>query len=295
MIIFLICLLYSDLNITPTGKILEHSLFEKPIQVEIYDGNEWVLDRKAKCLFFMKSGQRIGRGGQGPGEFLDPTAFKIDKTDLYVYDSMRGTLTKFDLSGVYRSSTNLVRASGAFFFENSITLQTPFGKNLFVKYDFDGNIINSFGKGMNQNMDIKNIQKYVRIFALSQDVGLIFLSPDGNYSSTFKAGIRKNLTLDYDYKILSLPQKVSKGSSFSFTIDFGQPILDVEIADKLIFILVEDENENEVTYLQVFNMEGKLLNMQQLDSYFQKLNIRKNKIYLFDTNEARIVIYSFKL
>lgn len=95
-------------------------------QIEIdSEGNIYALDsRTCQILKFDKNGkylQKIGRKGQGPGEFEDPRSFFIDSNkNIYVGDNRR--IHIFDKSGKFIKSIRLNYKIYDFFlnFENNI-------------------------------------------------------------------------------------------------------------------------------------------------------------------------------
>lgn len=82
----------------------EEALLGRISQLEIYEDKIFILDAViAKALFmFNKEGKfigKIGRLGQGPGEYISPSSFSInkEKNELYLYDFDQQKINKYDL------------------------------------------------------------------------------------------------------------------------------------------------------------------------------------------------------
>ena len=73
-----------------------------PVSLEIYEGKLFVLDEGViKVLSDGKYINKIGKTGQGPGEFIQLIDFKIKDDFLYCLDQAGSKVEKFNLDGKY--------------------------------------------------------------------------------------------------------------------------------------------------------------------------------------------------
>lgn len=91
---------YIDLK-TPDNEFIGYiySARIKDSHIIIKDGNK----NNSIALFDMDGNfiSRIGHRGQGPGEYIEPTAVDIDRDTVYIYDLILGSVLKYNLDGHY--------------------------------------------------------------------------------------------------------------------------------------------------------------------------------------------------
>jgi len=84
----------------------ENSLIGNINQIEIYNDNIYILDKNITNSLYIFSNcgkflNKIKNQGNGPGEFISPSSFYIDKRGfLLIYDMQLGRLLKYDLKSL---------------------------------------------------------------------------------------------------------------------------------------------------------------------------------------------------
>ena len=122
------------------------------IQVDKY-GHIYVVEEGSKRVQkFDSTGAyllTIGRSGQGPGEFQEPTKLQFDSEEnIYVADFKNGTITRFSQDGTYMDSFMPEQAIYDFVLSTSdeIIILSSKQDYKFFKYDTAGNLISSFSE-----------------------------------------------------------------------------------------------------------------------------------------------------
>lgn len=131
-------------------------------------GNIYLLDQgNARIMVYDSSGtwmNQIGKEGRGPGEFLDPTDFYIDKfNNIYVvdvgnrkvamFDSEQNYKNEFRIEATYLAPENRIAVSS----KGEIYLHLPEHGYLFSVYSKNGLLIKRFGDLREYNYIHKNI------------------------------------------------------------------------------------------------------------------------------------------
>jgi hypothetical protein len=105
--------IFSSIRVIPLENHSE-SLFGELTSMQIYDGNLVILDaHKSKSLFvFDREGKflrRIGRTGAGPGEYLKPIDFTIDKMndEIFVLDAAQFINVYNVRTGLYKRTLSI--------------------------------------------------------------------------------------------------------------------------------------------------------------------------------------------
>ena len=86
-----------------TLETTENSIISQASQIEFHKNKIIILDNyKSNAVFFFSEDgcfiNKIERKGEGPGEFLHPYSFKVDKEYIYVLDRTLSRLLKYDLT-----------------------------------------------------------------------------------------------------------------------------------------------------------------------------------------------------
>lgn len=139
----------------------DHSLFGSIDQLEVWKGRIYLLDTyktNAVLVFSATDGKfirKIEGTGNGPGEFLCPHSFWIDRSggSLYVMDRMMSKLLKYDLESLdYEEKIKLPGLSPLAFcvpIEGDYLYYFPLRKNdlfsgkQYVKADKEGNVLST--------------------------------------------------------------------------------------------------------------------------------------------------------
>jgi hypothetical protein len=88
-------------------------IMHNPLAIKIGpDDNIYILDQGNKRIMVydrrMRFVRQIGRVGQGPGEFIEPTDFDIDlEGNIYVADLVNSRISIFDNQGIFKNSFGL--------------------------------------------------------------------------------------------------------------------------------------------------------------------------------------------
>ncbi|MDR1897865.1 MAG: 6-bladed beta-propeller [Prevotellaceae bacterium] len=80
----------------------EESLTGEIRQIKIKNGNIFILDNTPNILMYDMSGKfirKIGRRGQGPGEYITILDFLVSDSAIYTMDRMQLKIIKYDLNG----------------------------------------------------------------------------------------------------------------------------------------------------------------------------------------------------
>ncbi len=126
-----------DLELKEPHNIIFNALVDIATNSE---NNIYIVDKKENCVYsFNEKGEfieKIGRPGQGPGEFKRPNSIYIDSEDnIYVLDSGNRRIEKFDSHHKYIRSVKII--------------EFPSGYHQKMSLDKDGNFIIS-GHYINQ-------------------------------------------------------------------------------------------------------------------------------------------------
>ena len=108
--------------------------------LQVFDGNIYILDsRKAKSLFVFdmegKFIQKIGGIGNGPGEYLEPNDFTLDRENRIIYlCDLRNRIHKYQLNGTFINTITINTPNSA--------KGTPNSKAIFIQY-YNGRLYSS--------------------------------------------------------------------------------------------------------------------------------------------------------
>jgi len=118
-------------------------------------GNIFISDQKWRHIFIFDSSgnflKKIGRKGQGPGEFMNPYCINLTKDFLIVSDTNGRKIQFFDRDGKYMRSIKVPRAYIEIVTDaNGLIYASPLRMSkeapLIDVLDKDGHLLNSFGK-----------------------------------------------------------------------------------------------------------------------------------------------------
>ena len=139
----------------------DSSLFGSIDQLEVWKDRIYLLDTyktNAVLVFSATDGKfihKIEGTGNGPGEFLSPHSFWIDRSDssLYVMDRMMSKLLKYDLvTFEYEEDIKLpgqaplafcVPAKGDYLYYFPLRQNDPFSGKQYVEADKEGNVLST--------------------------------------------------------------------------------------------------------------------------------------------------------
>lgn len=139
----------------------DSSLFGTIDQLEVWKDRIYLLDTyktNAVLVFSATDGKfihKIEGTGNGPGEFLSPHSFWIDRSDssLYVMDRMMSKLLKYDLTTFeYEEDIKLpgqaplafcVPAEGDYLYYFPLRQNDPFSGKQYVEADKEGNVLST--------------------------------------------------------------------------------------------------------------------------------------------------------
>lgn len=253
--------------------------------------NIYVVERKSKCIKkFNQKGEfvlKIGRDGDGPGEFREP--FRIfctaDKS-IFILDQ-KGIISRFDCKGKFVSSFKTKPSVSDFVIDskgNYYVNENYYSENKIWVYDKKGNIVRSFGpvnKGKNGseawflNSGVMSIDDNDNIYiAFNQPYKIEKYSSDGKMLSV----ISKKLPFQIVEPNFTEEQR---GKQFIVQQNSATRITkDLFVKNKKIYHLVKLGGDPfaYARYLDVFDMNGKYL--YQLD--FNTDNVRAITV---DNNE----------
>jgi len=174
-------------------------IFARPASIKFYDNFLYILDDKESTIkVFSKLGKyirSIGKKGQGPGEFLNPTDFDLNNNKIYVADFGNKRIQVLNLKGKYLDSFKTKIA-----FMKIIVLEK--GKKIITKnfnvnskqkqfycYDDSGKLLWKLGNiKLKENTKPKAVDYMYNNFCLAKVNQKLFA-----YS--------KEYSEDYDYKI----------------------------------------------------------------------------------------------
>jgi len=276
-------------DIVPFGEPIVHPdlIYPNDIFVDEKTDLTYVLDIKAKSVMILETEQRIGKPGEGPGEFASPVAMQRNENGLYVFDGSRGRMSLFNLEGEFIRFWNLTRGPSAVFDQDSIVIHTPLGEALFVSYTLQGDLIGEMGEGMGASVRPDKVYTYMHQIALSQE-GLFTLSNTGESFSLHSTG-ETPLKLAFDFEPWTRPHETKQTGAASFSMEFGEPVHGLAVTETAVFVLAENEYEKQV-WILAFDRSGKPISRKSV-GYFTHLVQRGNVLYLFDRNEATIHPY----
>jgi hypothetical protein len=158
----------------PEAKLLEKDIYLwQPNNIERdREGNFYVLDTKWKgILKFDSKGayiKKMGRPGQGPGEFMNPISMCITNTRVYVSDTSRYEITILDLDLQFVKSLKVTRAyMDIVASDNGNIFGVPFRMsnemNLIDVMNDEGKQLFSFGKAMFGNEKGWQLPNFIKI------------------------------------------------------------------------------------------------------------------------------------
>lgn len=111
LLVLLPLLLKSEIVLEKKWEISEENIL-MPLSLEIYKGKLFVLDEGViKVLKDGKYLNKIGKVGQGPGEFTQLIDFKVKNDLMYCLDGGGGKVEKFNLDGKYLDGFKIEIAS----------------------------------------------------------------------------------------------------------------------------------------------------------------------------------------
>lgn len=263
-----------------------------PVSVARIPTGILVLDRKAKCLVNLDTGKKIGRGGSGPGEFLDPVAMTTTADSIIVFDSDRGWLVFLSFAGVFQKNVPVVRGPRAVFFGNEVVIHTPLGDHLFEGFSLGGSHLFSAGKGMGDKLDPNEIGRYVYAFTLSEKV-LFAVTLDGKHAEIWRPPYDKSKSVDliFDFSQYSLDKRVRNEGPGHVLIDNNQPILDVVSDQGKILIVFKDEREEELHYLLRLDLSFEVQSVEKLPRPFKKIVRLGDSFFGLDSYDGLVVPY----
>ncbi|MFZ5517832.1 MAG: NHL repeat-containing protein [Candidatus Zhuqueibacterota bacterium] len=177
------------------------------------ESNIYVLDSgNNRIVKFNKDGHfllEFGRSGQGPGEFIHPTAFDIDSCNqIYVLDGSNYRVQIFDHNG------NIVREfkPRGIDFGSSATLRLDSMGNIYFNYPYKGKLIDVYS---NDGHYLKSIGDYIysgdKRRAKKMNITFFDLDKDDNMYVLFLSYpvVRKydrNHNLIYEKDISNIPE-----------------------------------------------------------------------------------------
>jgi len=135
-------------------------------------GNIYVLDQKQKSIFkFDPKGRFLlkkGQHGQGPGDFVNPFCIYVEKTSVFVSDTLKLDIQVFDLDLNLLRSFKLKRAyTDLAISDSGLIVATPFRMSrdmpLIDVLDQKGNVLYSFGEPMFGSSVKWNVPNFVKV------------------------------------------------------------------------------------------------------------------------------------
>lgn len=294
----------------------EHYLFYRGGDVIADDdGNIYVLlrveglirkfDRNGKYLL------TIGREGQGPGEFIQPTRFLIDnRNTLHVIEYGNQRVSKFSLDGQYIDSTPLQfqgipRQFGLD--ENNnyyVSFYDRESETSIHKYNSQGQLIKSFGETLYLTRPVHYAERGTFIGQCTQ--GHIFTDKNSLYFSRRNPYDIRKYSYDGELKMLIFrknsfmpPDKmiiVKQGYSFYPSV---QPKFIAVRNNKIINLILVPEKGYESSdigwVIDIFDLKGNLLTSYKSQIKFVPTFIDKNnRIYGFSGDLTKIYRFSLK-
>jgi len=262
-----------------------------------YKGNIYVVERKNKCVkVFDSKGKflfKIGRGGDGPGEFREPVRiFSAPNNDVFILDQ-NGIISRFNDKGKFifsfktKSSPNdfVVDSHGNFYVNENYYAD----KKIWV-YDKKGNQVKSFGdvvKGKNGsetgflNRGVMAVDKDDNIYiAYNQPFKIEKYSNEGKLISVISRKTPFKITepdFKEEKKDRGLVVKMNSASKLAADLFVNN--------GKIYFLLKTDQGAfSHAGSLDVFDLNGKFL----FQAAFNSNDIRaisvddKGNIYAID-------------
>ncbi len=227
------------------------------------DSNIYIFDYgDMKIKKFSKDGKfimEIGKGrGKGPGEFVNPTDFIVDKyNNILVCDPVNGLLTKFDSTGkvikTLRPKNNPYRLALK---GNNLVIQFSYGEDLFGLYDLDGNFKFSFGKDI-----VPEQSKFPILMAGEIDIEGNYLYCGFTYTGYICCFDLRNGSTRYVVKTiddLPIPQVelFSVGKAQVIRIKPGTPILVKELNVNQDKLFIETGVFKDQTVIDVYSADN---------------------------------------
>ena len=294
----------------------EHYLFYRGGDVIADDdGNIYVLLRVEGLIRkFDRNGNyllTIGREGQGPGEFIQPTRFLIDnRNTLHVIEYGNRRVSKFSLDGQYLDSTPLQfqgipRQFGLD--ENNnyyVSFYDRESETSIHKFNSQGQLIKSFGETLYLARPVHYAERGTFIGQCTQ--GHIFTDKNSLYFSRRNPYDIRKYSYDGELKMLIFrknsfmpPDKmiiVKQGYRFYPSV---QPKFIAVRNNKIInLILVPEkgyESSNIGWVIDIFDLKGNLLTSYKSQIKFVPTFIDKNnRIYGFSGDMTKIYRFSLK-
>ena len=297
MMLILWMLTMADPGFTRSGLRLEHEDFIKPVAVvsAVEPDAFYVLDRGAHCVHYLKHGallHTIGRQGRGPGELVDPIAMGLKDGLIWVYDAGGGKIVSFETDGKLHAERKTVRAATASFEEDAIILHTPLASTLYQVIDYQGNLQAEFGRGMQQKVDFQNLDRFLRVHTRDETY-LYSLKVDGSEWVRFswaEPDRAQSVRLGFDPSSFSAERKIQATGENVFTIRNGQPVKAAQIREGILWVLLENENEEESSSILGFDAQGRLRHRFPTKSYYQNFTIQGSLAYGFNYLDAFIEV-----
>lgn len=149
----------------PKEKDMELGMaLESPRQIEIDARSQLLIsDSKAKCIFFLDGDDnyinKIGKGGQGPGEFMSVSEIAVSNEKIAAYDPFNNRIQIFSCGGEYISGFKSIKNITSMHWSkrNELVASTSgfdiMRQNEFELFDEKGILLKTYGKPVNSKWD----------------------------------------------------------------------------------------------------------------------------------------------
>lgn len=271
--------------------------FAAPIEVHAGAENTFIiLDIKLRQILWMSREGRVmaqfGETGQGPGELQSPITIGKINDSIYVYDNSKPAIMKFDISGTFLSQVKAPKGSFARFFDSHLLIHSPFWKSLFTLINLDGDIIATYGEGMNDQVRVDQAFEYVRLFSLMKDRSILATTVKGQnierYQSSGEVKVQK---FAFDFSPFTKKRTIKQTGEASFSFYGGMPIKDLMVFGDEIGLLVEDENKKNTRLFLVFHRSGKHLKTISFSKAYAHMQRVGDELVFIDEMEACLDVF----
>lgn len=233
-------------------------------------GNIFVSDQKWRHVFMFDSRgnflKKIGREGQGPGEFMNPYCINLTKDFLIVSDTGTRKIQFFDRDGKYvksikvrKSYTEIVNDANGLIYASGLRMSKE--SPLIDVLDKDGHLLNSFGKARFGNETGWNVLNFLKLAVNSK--GEIFAAYQ-HFPTVCKYSRKGELLVVYriEQEIMKERERLNLDSIREQKGIYYPVIYAIRIGRNGFYILYNYPR----THILEFDTNGKLLN----DYYYVK-------------------------
>ncbi len=271
--------------------------------VTLKEGTLLILDRgdKKVKLLDKKGGlvRQFGESGQGPGEFVFPIAMIADGAHVWVYDSMKSALMKFELeTGAYLESKRIPR--GYFFSMGArgFVLHASMGNAAFYHYDYQLNQLGVFGSRPSSSNNLMAMGDHISDGAIDSAANRFFaFYKHGKFFDVYSLGNRQK-TARHELALHEFSAEKrfdNSGGGTTLTVRNSQPVSSVVFHEGVVLVLVNDERNQDVSYIAAFHSDGGRLMLERTPEYYNRMMANNGVFSFFNMNDGILQQYKIQV